>query len=165
MIVTNEEELRKECKNISLFEATPILVQLEKELAKSSTGIGLAANQIGIDAKVCIIKYKELIKLVNPVIIKTYDKRLFLNEGCLSFPGERVNTARYNEILVKDVLYPAGIICTGIEAVAVQHEIDHLYGKTMHDYVVEIPAGRNSLCWCGSGKKYKKCCLGKEIKS
>jgi len=25
--------------------------------------------------------------------------------------------------------------------------------------------GRNDLCSCGSGKKYKKCCLGKVMES
>ena len=29
-------------------------------------------------------------------------------------------------------------------------------------YIKEIKIGRNEKCHCGSGKKYKKCCLKKE---
>jgi peptide deformylase len=164
MIVTDKEKLRAVCKDVSLFEAQDVISKLENELSKSEIGIGLAANQIGIDAKVCIIKAKKLFALVNPVIVETFDKSLFANEGCLSFPGEFLTTARFNEIVVRDLLHPAGLICTGLEAVVVQHEVGHLYGELMHDFVVDIPAGRNSLCWCGSNRKYKKCCLGKDIK-
>lgn len=164
MIITNIKELRAECKDVSLFEAQEIIIKLEEELSKSKTGIGLAANQIGIDAKVCIVRVKEFCALVNPVIVETFDRSLFLGEGCLSFPGKFVNTARCNEILIKDLLHPAGLVCTGFEAVVVQHEVGHLYGKVMYDFAVEVPTGRNDLCWCGSNRKYKKCCLGKEIK-
>ena len=51
-----------------------------------------------------------------------------------------------------------------LEAVCVQHEIDHLMGKTIHDRKIdttirnEKKIGRNEPCHCGSGKKYKKCC-------
>jgi peptide deformylase len=164
MIITNSEQLTKECKDVSLmFDGEHIISKLEEQLAKSS-GVGLAANQIGIDAKVCIIRAPNAkINLINPVIEKKYDLKLFKNEGCLSFPGEWLTTSRYNEIVVKDLLHPAGIICTGFEAVVVQHEVDHLYGKLMHEYIVKIP-GRNEPCWCGSKRKYKKCHLGQEIR-
>jgi uncharacterized protein YecA (UPF0149 family) len=54
-----------------------------------------------------------------------------------------------------------------IEAIAVQHEIDHMDGKTLFDceikevgqQIISDKIGRNELCPCGSGKKYKKCCL------
>lgn len=162
----DKELLRKECKNVSLFEAGNIIAKLEAELnSASTTGIGLAANQIGIDAKVCIIRVgPEFFNLVNPIITAKYDLSLFNNEGCLSFPNVWVTTKRFNEIVVKDLLHPAGIICVGIEAVVVQHEVGHLYGELMHDYIVSVPKGRNDICWCGSGKKWKKCCQGKEIK-
>ena len=52
-----------------------------------------------------------------------------------------------------------------LESICVQHEIDHLNGITIHDrkrettVKVEKKVGRNDPCSCGSGKKYKKCCL------
>ena len=54
-----------------------------------------------------------------------------------------------------------------LEAVCVQHEIDHLRGMTIHDRenklepISTVKIGRNEPCLCGSGKKYKKCCLNK----
>ena len=53
-----------------------------------------------------------------------------------------------------------------LEAICVQHEIDHLNGLTIYDVTcdpkqkkVENKTGRNDQCPCGSGKKYKRCCL------
>jgi len=54
-----------------------------------------------------------------------------------------------------------------LESVCVQHEIDHLNGVVCMDrkidttYRAEKKPGRNEPCYCGSGKKYKKCCIGK----
>lgn len=162
MIITKKEELQKECKEVSIFEASQIIVQLENELANSSGGIGLAANQIGIDARVCIIRAKNKLDLINPVIEETYDLMEFDNEGCLSFPDQWITTKRFNEILVKDMLHPAGVVLTGLDAVVVQHEVGHLYGEIMYDYQITRP-GPNLPCWCGSGKKYKRCHNGKVI--
>ena len=165
MIITDIKILKKECKDASIIEYNSIVSKLENELKNSSTpGIGLAANQIGIDAKVCIIRTKNKIDLINPKIIEKYDLSLFKNEGCLSFKNQWITTARYNEIVVKDLLHPAGIICVGIDAVVVQHEVGHLYGEVMFDYQIQKPSGPNMPCWCDSGKKYKKCCSNKEIK-
>ena len=84
-------------------------------------------------------------------------------EGCLSFPGKEVITCRFNEVFIKDDLHSAGIIFSGMEAVAIEHEIDHLLGITMFSRQIIIP-GRNEKCWCGEQKKYKKCHYGKIIK-
>jgi len=166
MIITDESKLKTECRSVSVFEAQDIVRKLEMELATSKTsGIGLAANQIGIDAKVCIIRVgKFAVNLANPEITEKLDLCLFDNEGCLSYPDQWLTTARYNEIVVKDLFNPNGIVCSGLLAVVVQHETDHLYGKTMYDYQVKKPDGPNSPCWCGSGKKFKKCCVEKVIK-
>ena len=166
MIITDESKLKKECRDVSLLEAQGIIYNLDNELTDSNIkGVGLAANQIGIDAKVCIIRSNNKLNLVNPKIINKYDLSLFRNEGCLSYPNQSIMTQRFSEIVVRDLLHPAGIICIGIDAVIVQHEVGHLYGKTMFDYQVQIPEGPNSKCWCGSNKKYKKCCIRKEIKT
>lgn len=165
MIITDKDLLTKECKEVSLFEGQDIINKLEQELRSSKIpGIGLAANQIGIDAKVCIIRTDKFsLDLINPKIAEQHDLRLFKNEGCLSFPNDFVNTKRYNDILVVDYLHPSGVVATNLEAVVIQHEVGHLYGETMYNYLVKLPFGPNDKCWCQSGIKYKKCCCGKEI--
>jgi peptide deformylase len=163
MIITNKSELEKECSDTSIMEAHKALYLLDQALINSETpGVGLAANQIGIDAKVCIIRTKNEINFINPVIIEKYDLMEFDREGCLSFPGQWLLTKRYNEIFVKDLWNPAGLILTGLDAVVAQHEIGHLYGETMFEYQIKRPQV-NEKCWCDSGRKYKKCHMNKVI--
>ena len=164
MIITDKDRLRTECKDVSLFQAQNIILQLEAELNKAGNGIGLAAPQIDINAKVCILKINKLVSLVNPVIVESFDLMEFHHEGCLSFPGQFVNTKRFNEVMVKDDIHPNGVVFTGLEAIVAQHEIGHLYGELMFDYEIKIPL-RNEKCWCGSDRKYKRCHSGKEIKN
>jgi peptide deformylase len=164
MIITDEKLLREPCEDSNVFEAQSIINRLEKELENSKiSGVGLAAPQIGIKKKVCIIRTKDEINLINPVIIEKYDLAEFKDEGCLSFPDQYVLTKRYNEVFVRDIIYPAGIILIGIDAVVAQHEIDHLYGKIMFEHQIKRPKV-NEKCWCKSGKKYKKCHIKKVIK-
>lgn len=164
MIITDEKLLRKECKDASIFEASEIIAKLEYELKNSTApGIGLAANQIGIDSKVFILRTPYIsLDFVNPKIIDKRDLRLLKNEGCLSFPGIYLTTKRYNEIFVIDFFRPNGIVCTGLEAVVVQHETGHLYGETMFDYQIVEPK-INEKCWCNSGLKYKRCHIERVI--
>lgn len=163
-IVYNKNQLITECKNASMFEADLIISKLENELVNSEIpGIGLAANQIGINAKICIIRVDSDLNLINPKIIQKYDLMEFYKEGCLSFPDQWITTKRYNEIVVQDDYHPNGIICTGLEAVVVQHEVGHLYGEVMYDYEIKIPQV-NELCWCNSGIKYKRCHMGRVIR-
>ena len=164
MIVTDMVALRKPCKSVSIFEAAPIIKQLENALATSTIkGVGLSANQIGIDARVCIIRTPNLsLDLVNPVVVG-YDLGSFDGDGCLSVPGVFITTQRYAEVFVKDSLHTAGLIATGLEAVIIQHETDHTLGILMLDRQIKIPF-RKEQCWCGSGKQYKDCHLRRIIR-
>jgi len=164
MIITDIDKLRKPCKSVSFTDDVNLIVErLKEELELNKSGIGLSANQIGIDARICLARYSgEQIALVNPRIIERDDLVEFYNEGCLSFPGKNITTKRYNDIVVQDDNYKTGICFYGIESVIIQHEIDHLEGKIMFDSEIIIP-GVNEKCWCGSGNKYKRCHKGKVI--
>jgi len=143
MIITDYNKLIKKSEKVDLNEASEIINLLEKELHQSALhgapGIGLAAPQIGIFKRVSIIRvpstgYKNLsVNLVNPQIVEKYDKAIFQNEGCLSFPGMNKRTWRYQEILVKNEIEPYSFIATGLFAVCIQHEIDHLDGIVLSD--------------------------------
>ena len=129
-IVTDQNFLKIPCEKANLEEVSNIIFQLEKSLKESETeGIGLAANQIGIKKRVAIIRIDKIkIDLVNADIVKSYDKILIDGEGCLSFPGRTEKTFRYNEIQVKNDVYPYKFVAVGLLAVAIQHELDHLNG-------------------------------------
>jgi peptide deformylase len=112
-------------------------------------GIGLAANQIGIDSRVCAVDVKEPFYMVNPRIVDRDGTTPFV-EACLSFPGEMLRTERSVRVVVEADNF-TGPLTFGpdpdtfkaetiedmdnddlLESVAVQHEVDHLNGVTLH---------------------------------
>ena len=94
-IITDARELSKKCKTVTLDEGLQIGAILKNTLNECPNGVGLAANQIGIDARVCLIRVKESILLVNPEIVFETGETSF-EEGCLSFPGDYILTRRFN---------------------------------------------------------------------
>ena len=60
---------------------------------------------------------------------------MFKNEGCLSFPGIYADTHRFQEIVIENNLFtPHSFIATGLTAVVIQHETDHLNEKLLIDW-------------------------------
>ena len=98
-------------------------------------GVGLSANQIGIDerafAMIRDLEYNDIIVCFNPRIIKRYDDDVWCEEGCLSFPDEIINIQRPNRIVVKyedEDKKDHKIKLDGFAARVFQHEFDHLNG-------------------------------------
>lgn len=167
IIINNEEALRVKCENVLLEEAGSIIDQLERELENSARmgrpGIGLAAPQIGIAKNVAIVRFDNYkVNLVNCNLKNKYDRSIFRNEGCLSFPNKIEDTMRYQEIVVENnLMYPNTFIAKGLISIVIQHEYDHLNGILLPDIAIvknKKKIGPNDLCFCGSLLKYKKCC-------
>tara|TARA_Y100000593_G_scaffold95049_1_gene198832 strand:- start:2228 stop:2848 length:621 start_codon:yes stop_codon:yes gene_type:complete len=155
MIITDDSKLKIVCSPVdSLEEGEEISNKLIDELNKSKIpGIGLAANQIGINKRVCIIKVMdEPLILINPKVIGL-DEKTYMDEGCLSFPNRTVKTERYKYVTVecdnlgKVMFGPTGYDGDGydekqklqlLESICVQHEIDHLDGITMFDRIYKL---------------------------
>jgi peptide deformylase len=106
------------------------------ETMHAAPGIGLAATQIGVAARVCIVdlsvgrKANDLIVLINPEIVERSGMQLE-EEGCLSLPGFTASVLRPARIVVRAVDRDGAtrtIEGTGLLARALQHEIDHLDG-------------------------------------
>ena len=141
MIIKDEKLLRVACEQATIEEAKEIIILLEKALIESDKngfpGIGLAAPQIGIAKQVLIVRIPNIcnINLANHKITKTYDKALFKNEGCLSFPGIYADTHRFQEIVIENNLFtPHSFIATGLTAVVIQHETDQMKEKLLIDW-------------------------------
>ena len=104
---------------------------------RSSSGIGLAASQIGTPKRLIVIEMdKKVIKLANPKIISSKGKSK-LEEGCLSLPEISVEIERPFEIEVSALNEegkPIELKAKGLLARILQHEIDHLNGKLIIDY-------------------------------
>ena len=98
-------------------------------------GVGLSANQIGIEerafAMIRDIEYNDIIVCFNPRIVKRYDDEVWCEEGCLSFPDEIINIQRPARIVVKyedEDKKDHKIKLDGLAARVFLHEYDHLQG-------------------------------------
>jgi len=94
-------------------------------LMREKNGLGLAASQVGIDARLFITHWGQV--FVNPEIVGTREA-YFPTEGCLTLPNAFVRKRRYYEITLAD-----GQTFRGPEAHIIQHEIDHLNGVLLTD--------------------------------
>ena len=143
MITKNIKELNQPCEPCSsVNEGEEIAAKLLKELTISKNGIGLAANQIGIQKRVCVINVKEEpVVLINPKIVDKSKETFIFPEGCLSFPNKHVRTKRNVEITVEADNHESKLMFSAnskdlkdaLECACIQHEIDHLDGITMFD--------------------------------
>ena len=92
--------INKKLSKVSVEEGLEIAKELLEILSDRKDAIGLAANQIGINAAVAVVNVREPIILINPEVIDVWDEIPFY-EGCLSFPKKGINTKRYNNIIIK----------------------------------------------------------------
>lgn len=140
-IVKDEGLLRKKCISaVDLEAAISLGESMLAYLDDHTSGVGLAANQIGADDRVCVIKVDKPLILVNPMIVNKF-KKISFQEGCLSFPGDSVITERYANIQVTADNYSEPLYFSEeniLETVCVQHEIDHLDGILMHDRKIDL---------------------------
>jgi len=102
-------------------------------------GVGLAANQVGIDRMIAVVnptgEKKDELALINPEIIESEGAES-LEEGCLSCPGinARIRRARHVTVRYQDTAGESHILeAEGILARIIQHEVDHLGGKVIID--------------------------------
>ncbi len=130
----------------------------------ASKGIGLAANQVGVNARIAVVDIEwesndkgEIINtnplvLINPKITEQSEDKTAYNEGCLSLPGINEEISRPSNIVVEFTNKEGKtetISADGLLATCIQHEIDHLNGKMFIDYLSRLKKGFVL-------KKYKK---------
>ena len=173
--VNDNHLIKSKLREVSVEEGRAIATELFQILNKRGDGIGLAANQVGIDAQVAVVNVREPLVLINPKYIKKENKIIY-GEGCLSFPNRAIRTKRYRDIVISTEQSEANWYFSGaeensdgksvwdkgnmkqdqenriLESVCIQHEIDHLNGITIHDREmkleptkVEKKIGRNQL--------------------
>jgi peptide deformylase len=106
------------------------------ETMYSASGLGLAANQVGILKRMLVIDTgtidsPKVLRLANPEIVEFSREKQEYEEGCLSFPGIMEKIYRPAKIKVKAQDPDGKIIlieAAGLTAVAIQHETDHING-------------------------------------
>ena len=125
--------------------------QLVKDMAETmyaAPGIGLAATQVNVHRQVIIIDISEshdrLMVFINPEILEAQGEAEY-EEGCLSVPGiyEKVTRAERIKVHARDAAgQPFTLEATGLLAVCIQHEMDHLRGKVFVEYLSRLKQSR-----------------------
>ena len=158
----NNPLINKKAKEVSVEEGLAIAEELFQILNQRGDGIGLAANQVGIDAQVAVVNVTEPLVLINPKYIKK-EVEIMYGEGCLSYPNQAIRTKRYRDVVIKTAQSESGWYFSGaeipadesrgsweverkkkdsdlrlLESVCIQHEIDHLNGITIHDREIKL---------------------------
>ena len=107
----------------------------------AAPGIGLAATQVNVHKQVIVMDISEskdqLLVLINPEIVES-SGQIECEEGCLSVPGIFETVSRAAEIRVRALDRNGNIFefdASGLLAVCVQHEMDHLKGKVFVEYL------------------------------
>ena len=143
IIYEGDPALRKRCHPVTAFtKRTADLMDDLKETLVQAEGAGLAAPQVGILRRACVIlRDDEMVEMINPEIIKQSDEEEGLFEGCLSCPDKRGYLMRPKEVTVRAQNRNGEwfeIECCEIAARAACHEIDHLDGVLFVDKVDHV---------------------------
>lgn len=138
----DDEILHKVCKPVKVFDQRlHILLDDMYETMQNKDGVGLAAPQVGILKRACVIDVGEgKIELINPEIIAA-DGVQNGSEGCLSVPGVFGEVERPNEVTVRaQDRFGEFFEISGTEllARAFCHEIEHLDGKLFLERVTKF---------------------------
>lgn len=142
IVKVGDEVLRQKCRRIDAI--TPRVVRLLDDMVETmrqANGCGLAAPQVGILRRICVVEVDDKVyQMINPEIIHTEGEQRE-TEGCLSVPGRWGITKRPEKVTVKyydrngKETVAEG---TGLLARAFCHEIDHLDGVLFIDHAEEM---------------------------
>lgn len=128
------------------------IIQLTKDMGETmfeAPGVGLAAPQVGVNKRIIVYDAhaadperenapKEHIALINPEIVDASGSIISEAEGCLSVTDYTADVKRYETVTVKALDIdgnPIEFEASGILAVIMQHEIDHLDGVLFIDRI------------------------------
>lgn len=147
------QSLKKESKPVE--KVTSQITDFVKDMFETmyaAQGIGLAACQVGENLNILVTDVPEEdpidsekftpkpICLINPKIVK-HEGTIFYEEGCLSCPELIVEVERAKDIVVEaldEEGRPVTHTLTDLSAVCVQHEMDHLKGRLLTDYISRL---------------------------
>ena len=153
VVQVGDEVLRKKCDEVKSFnKELCVLLDDMKETVRAENGAGLAAPQIGLSIKLIVVdatpfaeeepKCADFKKaLMNPEIYATEGEEWAFEEGCLSFPGLHEDVMRPETVHIRyqDIDgTPHDEVYDGYVARILQHECDHLNGKTFVDHLSSL---------------------------
>mgnify|MGYP000998188771 FL=1 len=130
-------------------EEVRTLVRDMAETMYAAPGVGLAATQVDVHRRVVVIDVSEtkddLKVFINPEIVASSEDYKSYEEGCLSVPGVYDEVERPDRVTVRALGLdgqPFTIEASGLLAVCIQHEIDHLDGRVFVQYLSRLKQNR-----------------------
>lgn len=148
LIKAPDQWLEKSVKDFDFEKLDPVKISGEMcKIMMAKDGIGLAANQVGLDARIFVMRplespdVKKPFAVINPIIREVSDELETTKEGCLSYPGLYLDVARPVRVVAQflDIDAKECIIeFTGIDARCFLHEYDHLEGIVYTDRVSKL---------------------------
>lgn len=143
---SDNEILRTVCKPIKRVDKMlEKLIRDMRETMDEEDGIGIAANQVGVNLRLALAKlnpgsdHETVIVMINPEILTHAREKEENEEGCLSLRKKWGAVARYQSLTVQfynKKMEKVTLSLTGLNARIIQHEIDHLDAKLFIDRVV-----------------------------
>ena len=143
-IITDEKHLTKVCEPVNYKQSKQIANKMimfmlsNKNIEKNS--IGLACNQLGLPGRIIIVKIKNRwVYLINPIMCYKSDETIITDESCLSVPNKTIKVERSREITIyfekgnHDGNHGWESHYKNMDAIVIQHEIDHLNGIIITD--------------------------------
>ena len=150
ILIFPDQRLRTIAKEILVIDdEIKALARNLLETMYEGKGIGLSATQANIHKRILVVDVSEEkdspLILINPKIEVLNEEEEVSSEGCLSVPGFFEEVSRPSEISITALNLEGEkltIVATGLLAVAVQHEMDHLDGKIFVDFLSNLKRQR-----------------------
>ncbi|MBT8114393.1 MAG: peptide deformylase [Arenicella sp.] len=149
ILVYPDQRLRKIAKPVkTVDDSIRKLVDDMIETMYAAEGIGLAATQVNVHQQVIVMDLSESrdhpLVLINPRIIEQNGEQVY-DEGCLSVPEYYAPVKRAETIKITALDREGEIFemdAEGLQAICIQHEMDHLVGKVFVDYLSRLKQER-----------------------
>jgi peptide deformylase len=150
IIILPDPVLRQPSKPVERVDAgVRALIADMFETMYDAPGVGLAAVQVGVLQRVLVIdvadpeekQVRKPLAMINPQIIKLGDIKKSFEEGCLSIPDVLVEIERPTSLTIRYLDRDGGqqtLNADGLLATAIQHELDHLDGKLIIDFLSRL---------------------------
>ncbi|MCM2359688.1 MAG: peptide deformylase, partial [Geobacteraceae bacterium] len=147
--------LKTICRPVAVIdeEIAALVRDLIDTMREGPGSVWVAAPQIGVTLRVCVVDVSGsrlgkddnhgLLVLVNPEITERQGGAI-VREGCMSVPDYTGDVERGTSITVRFLDgdgNPCELKASGFEAVAIQHEMDHLDGVLFLDRIASLKTG------------------------
>ena len=133
--------LRQKARRVTKIDnALQKLIDDMIDTMRAASGVGLAANQVGVLQRVVVIEIPEedeVRVLINPEITRREGERV-VEEGCLSIPGYRGELTRSLKVRARALDRDGNAVrikAEGLLAQALEHETDHINGTLYIDHL------------------------------